>query len=74
MSKKPSPTPLELAYVEAAMAMQRDGEIEVDENAEVSLGDDAGAYVQAWLWVPQSALPEEFQNSEEDEDEEDERA
>jgi len=31
---------------------QRDGEIEIDDNAEVSFGDDPGAYVQAWVWVP----------------------
>lgn len=29
----------------------RDGEIEVDDDAKVSLGDDPGAYVQAWIWV-----------------------
>jgi hypothetical protein len=30
----------------------RDGEIEVDSNAVISYGDDPGAYVQAWVWVP----------------------
>ena len=30
----------------------RDGEIEVDSNARVSRGDDEGAYVEAWVWVP----------------------
>jgi hypothetical protein len=30
---------------------QRDGEIEVDDNAVVSRGSDPGAYVQAWVWV-----------------------
>ncbi len=29
----------------------RDGEIEVDEGATVSVSEDAGAYVQAWVWV-----------------------
>lgn len=29
----------------------RDGELEIDGNAVVSLGDDPGAYVQAWVWV-----------------------
>ena len=29
----------------------RDGEVEVDEDAVVSKGEDDGAYVQAWLWV-----------------------
>lgn len=28
-----------------------DGEVEVDANAEVSEGEDNGAYVQAWVWV-----------------------
>jgi hypothetical protein len=29
-----------------------EGEIEIDENARVSLGGPEGAYVQAWVWVP----------------------
>ena len=29
----------------------RDGEIEVDDNAVVSQGNDSGAYVAAWVWV-----------------------
>jgi hypothetical protein len=29
-----------------------DGQIEVDDNAPISRGDDEGAYVQAWVWVP----------------------
>ena len=29
-----------------------DGEIEVDGNARISSGDDDGAYVEAWVWVP----------------------
>lgn len=29
----------------------RDGDVEIDENAAVSRGDDDGAYVQAWVWV-----------------------
>ncbi|MBI3835031.1 MAG: hypothetical protein HY287_11945 [Planctomycetes bacterium] len=28
-----------------------EGELEIDDNAIVSLGADNGAYVQAWLWV-----------------------
>ena len=28
------------------------GEIEVDRNAHISRGDDRGAYVEAWVWVP----------------------
>ena len=30
----------------------RDGEIEIDDNADTSRGYDPGAYVQAWVWVP----------------------
>lgn len=30
----------------------RDGETEQDGDAEVSLGDDPGAYVMTWTWVP----------------------
>lgn len=30
---------------------EREGEIEIDDNARVSEGDDNGAYVQAWIWV-----------------------
>jgi hypothetical protein len=40
----------------AAELYHEDGEIEVDSNARVSLGDGDGAYVQAWVWVP---LPRE---------------
>jgi hypothetical protein len=29
----------------------REGEIEIDETAPVSIGETAGAYVQAWIWV-----------------------
>lgn len=29
-----------------------EGEIEVDSDARVSVGDDDGAYVAAWVWVP----------------------
>jgi hypothetical protein len=32
-------------------AYQVGGEIEIDEDAKVSQGDDNGAYVQAWVWV-----------------------
>ena len=29
-----------------------DGQIEVDGNARISRGADLGAYVEAWVWVP----------------------
>jgi hypothetical protein len=28
------------------------GNVDVDDDAVVSRGDDPGAYVQAWVWVP----------------------
>jgi hypothetical protein len=34
-----------------------DGEIEVDSNARISRGDDHGAYVEAWVWVPDDEDP-----------------
>lgn len=34
----------------------RDGEIEVDEGAVVSHGEDPGAYVMAWLWVTEDEM------------------
>lgn len=33
----------------------KDGEIEMDDDAEVSLGDDPGAYVMVWKWVSEKA-------------------
>lgn len=36
--------------------IQTDGELEIDDGAPVSTGDDDGAYVQCWVWV---ADPEE---------------
>ena len=30
---------------------EREGTLEIDEGAAVSLGDDGGAYVAAWVWV-----------------------
>lgn len=46
----------EQAYREAARDYQRDGDLEFDDNAVVSLGDDPGAYVQCWKWIPKSHL------------------
>jgi hypothetical protein len=44
-------SPEELKYSELARNRNRDGELEVDETSVVSLSDDNGAYVMAWLWV-----------------------
>jgi len=53
------------AYVEAAIELRgRDGGCEIAGNAKVSMGGDPGAYVQAWVWVPDHKmaqyLPEEL--------------
>jgi hypothetical protein len=37
------------AYRDAAPT--REGELEVDDNAIVSVSEDGGAYVMAWVWV-----------------------
>lgn len=56
-SKKPieEKTANELAdreFVELAkQRWHRDGEIEIDDGAVVSRGDEDGAYVAAWVWV-----------------------
>ena len=43
---------IDAAYRKAAKAQyEEEGEIEVDDNAIVSKGDDDGAYVASWLWV-----------------------
>ncbi len=39
-------------YRNTAKALfHNEGDLEVDENAAVSRGDDPGAYVQVWVWV-----------------------
>lgn len=38
-------------YRKCAQELAREGEIEVDDDAVVSLSNDGGAYVQTWLWV-----------------------
>lgn len=35
----------------AKARLASEGQVEFDENAVVSEGDDNGAYVQAWVWV-----------------------
>ena len=36
---------------------QQDGEVEIDDNAQLSEGNDNGCYVQAWVWVSFSGTP-----------------
>ena len=33
-----------------------DGNLEVDETAVVSVSEDGGAYVAAWIWIPEEAV------------------
>jgi hypothetical protein len=45
------------AYAEKAKELfEREGSCEVDENPLVSISDDKGAYVMAWLWVSDGDL------------------
>lgn len=37
--------------VTARRIHQDDGELEIDDNAKVSMSPDGGAYVEAWVWV-----------------------
>ncbi len=47
-------------FVEAARELyEQEGEIEIDDNATISRGDDDGAYVQAWVWVNFHDMTEE---------------
>ncbi len=43
---------LHTRYREAAKSLHEvEGEVEIDSDAIVSISDDPGAYVQAWVWV-----------------------
>lgn len=46
----------EAQYRQYALGRLATDELEFEEDAKVSLGDDAGAWVQAWVWVPESRL------------------
>lgn len=37
---------------EARRLYGRDGEVEIDEDAKASRGDDDGCYIAAWVWLP----------------------
>jgi len=45
----------------AAEQYEHDGTLEIDADAPVSLSEDGGAYVQAWVWV--KMLPFSFKPS-----------
>lgn len=51
-------------------AKVRDGELEVDEDAVVSVSDDDGAYVMSWQWVSDEDAGIEREEEEEYEEEE----
>lgn len=42
---------LEKKFREAAKKHATD-ELEIDDNAKVSMGDEPGAFVEAWIWIP----------------------
>lgn len=44
-------TEVEDKYLKAAQDNARDGELEIDDNTIVSVSEDPGAYVMAWVWV-----------------------
>jgi hypothetical protein len=52
------------AFVTAAQVHQRrDGELEIDDDAVVSLSDFGGAYVAAWVWVDKEDMESELARS-----------
>lgn len=63
------PDPDEALYLAYAQEnLQADGDLEFDDDAVVSMGDDKGAYVQAWKWVYASDVPGVGQEHDEEED------
>jgi hypothetical protein len=69
---RPQEDPNDGKYRDAAKKLHhREGELEIDDDAIVSKGDDPGAYVQAWIWVPNSDAGVEEEAEEENEDDED---
>jgi hypothetical protein len=40
------------AIMQLAEKFDKEGELELDKKAVISEGDDNGAYVQMWQWVP----------------------
>lgn len=50
-SKWQKPRTDEWYIQQARLDWQKDGEIEIDDNAVVSRGDESGSYVAAWVWV-----------------------
>ena len=56
-------------YIEAARDQyHRDGEIEIDDHAVVSRGDDPDAYVAAWVWVSNDTVGDDEPEASADEE------
>lgn len=51
-----------------------EGEIEIDETAQVSISSEEGAYVQAWVWVPSRKKPKKAAVLKEEEEKQNEEA
>lgn len=48
-------------YIKAARRLfEEEGTLEIDDSPTVSRGDDPGAYVQYWCWVPDDEASQEF--------------
>lgn len=57
---KPGGAHTESAYLAAAKRLHhRDFECEIDTLTDVSFGPDAGAYVAAWIWIPDESVTKE---------------
>jgi len=61
--------PIHVAFRNAAKEYRRDGDLEFDDGAVVSIGGDPGAYVMGWKWIENSeaGLPEDTSDLEEPE-------
>ena len=59
MTKKPEPMKHKYTCTKyraaAKECFHQDGELEIDDNAKVSLSD-GGAYVAAWVWISDSEV------------------
>ena len=51
------PTPEQIRALAKESNLLREGELELDPGATVSIGDDNGAYVQTWMWISFAGTP-----------------
>lgn len=49
--------------------IDKDGDLEIDEDAVVSIGADDGAYIMCWKWIDHDAMREHGYLEDEDDDE-----